>query len=694
MTVGSFLGKLGLLALAAAIIGLPMIHAAQVCVFLGLMVWVMLGAVRLPDWRRDAPWLAGIAALMAAGLLLPAIQVQEGHNLFLVDGQADEAALKAALPAEVYEQAKAEFLRFYPPSEACQAEAACWRNSGVIAVPFAFSPDGALQSPAMSKLADFPEFEGLTQFRAGFRNAQGTAGIPSTNWYDWESGPGDPIRAAMPFFVVYELPAALVGLDLCWTGERYFAAPGKPAVHEASRLYECHRVVRDDVGGHYYGLSIDPRQTLGVRTGLKATLPVVLHALKLAARLAAVLGLVWLLIVPAWAELLTLSKITAPVALAVGWPLYRAFELQFFKSGKDPLLHWGFGQRILQEAAAGHWWEAMRGSEDVFYFMPGYRYFRAFEMVLFGDSGFLSYAALMAYPYLIFRLARAIGGERLALASLPVGFVAFTFAATGLLGWAEGVAYPLAVLAISLLAGEAAGRRQLSAGNCFAAAVILAVAILLRPNLVTAGLAAMLVAVLLGPTGTLWQRALAAALGLAPVGLLLIHNLAYGHSFVLATSAATIKDNLAAAPSAYGRAALALLTGHGNSPDVAVIGHQLKDWLFGEGGLPLIAMAVLTGLGWGRLGGTAAREALAGQFRQPGQWLAWSILAGLEVPLLFYTANGRYAYLACVLGTLLAIQLALDLAGRAGIRLPAGPNLLKAGRSSPAQMAQGLETGR
>src|SRR6202007_2513438 len=75
--------------------------------------------------------------------------------------------------------------------------------------------------------------------------------------------------------------------------------------------------------------------------------------------------------------------------LAVYWTyptLLTAFRVH--DGGNDGLAHEGYARLMLQAVLSGKWKDALRGVEPIFYYMPGLRYFRVLERLVFGDTNF------------------------------------------------------------------------------------------------------------------------------------------------------------------------------------------------------------------------------------------------------------------------------------------------------------------
>ena len=71
----------------------------------------------------------------------------------------------------------------------------------------------------------------------------------------------------------------------------------------------------------------------------------------------------------------------------------------------------------------GNFTLAIRGGENIFYFMPGLRYFSALNNIIFGET-VLGYFLLCSFiPYLIFKIFENITNKKYAL----ILFISFIF---------------------------------------------------------------------------------------------------------------------------------------------------------------------------------------------------------------------------------------------------------------------------
>jgi hypothetical protein len=199
--------------------------------------------------RRRSAWLKAMAAVFACVLgqiLLAAPRIEEGHNIFLIDGSG--GALEAALPSSAFQFMAAEFNAKYPPERRCQPTTyGCWRGEAFPQTPYAFSADGIYDHPAHSRRVTGMSFADPVWLRLGFINEKG---------YNWNSRVSDVDRASrdgrfwaflhrwrleMPWFVMYRFPADFVGSSLCWRGEVLWEGAGERFDRVPHASMQCSR---------------------------------------------------------------------------------------------------------------------------------------------------------------------------------------------------------------------------------------------------------------------------------------------------------------------------------------------------------------------------------------------------------------------------------------------------------------------
>jgi len=229
----------------------------------------------------------------------------------------------------------------------------------------------------------------------------------------------------------------------------------------------------------------------------------------------------------------------------------------------DGIIHDGFPYQMLEKWAAGDWLGALMSPERIFYFMPGMRYVRFFEMLAFGDAYILQVCLYLFMPVIFYRFFSVFLTQTTALVLSLLAF-AHLFNGIGLSMklylnsllelYGEGVAYALLFISITLLA-----KSMRKVGWGFLAFFLAAISISIRPNL----------AVFFGIIGTIHLFSTTFStlplvsrfimlFGLAPVLLIPIHNI-LGGELVLLSKASQIPENLPLTPFLYYQALTHLL---------------------------------------------------------------------------------------------------------------------------------------
>jgi len=644
------------IALAVAVVGLPLNYLVGYALLVFLVVVVFVGEVT----SRFRPWLSAAAltlvALAASALLAPP-RIDEGHNVFFVK---DEGVLVKTLPPDVYRIMAAEFDKIYPPERRCNpATSGCWRAGEGPDTAFAFSADGIFDKGEFSRRVDDVDFADPVWLRLGFTNEFR---------YNWDNAASDLKRLRrdgrfwmglhrwhllMPYFVMYRFPPAFAGSQLCWQGDVIWEERAERFTLLSNAAWACRTVERSDIGLRIFGLGIRPgslAMTLDPPVVLR-TWQVTFGALKLLV-LAAIVGLL-----VRWRRRATVLPFLLIASCLFVIAVHDASFIGGFRPldpGDDGLFYESAARDIVKNLLSGHVVEALRGGESVFYYGgPGLRYLRAIERFVFGDTNLGYLALILALPFVYLALFRRFLSRTWALALtlifvlIPVGELFgtsfFHFSRWAARGFADPAAAFFALCGLVLLVGQPAEKTGRGFGVAAASSFFMALAIFVRPNLAPfaavmltgAGLAALY-------TRNLWRVA-GLSVGFLPAAVMPLHNWYFGGVFVLFSANATIPELLVMPPSAWAAAAMEVLRLDLAGPHVVRALKQLGLWLSGPG--EILAMAPVHAAAIA----VTAYVAVAGRLFDP--WLrliACAVLAQHASSLIFLVAP-RYHYLAWLL---------------------------------------------
>lgn len=542
-----------------------------------LVLVVVFGEIR-PGRIR---WPLALVLVMLSTLVvstIPTSRIVERHNLFLHISEGEP--IQRALPKQVYAEMAAGFEQHYPLARRCDAtKYGCWAFFGVPKSGFAWSGDRAFGEP--SRIVSNIDFHDLASFRLGEINEI------QYNWYSFptqaDTGFSEIKRESAPFFVEYTFPPDLVGSSLCIRGTSFWKEGAADWKKISDDNKYCRQIVSRET--RVFAFSFDPTKPLSMRLE-KTPSRLAWDWLAVALRLICAMSIP-LILVRLPVSVLVPVAIGGSSLLAVYcvYPtLFSDFRVHY--GGNDGLTHEGFGRIILRAAISGNWRDALQGVEPVFYFMPGLRYFRALERIVFGDTNYGYVMAIASIPIAIFCLLREFVPTKVAVAIVAIFIVSAPFPsmAMGYFPYIQSAewGYPDTLGYLLFLVGMIYGFKttRWPSENLFAwiSGVAFALAVFLRPNLVIGG------GVFLSLLGIFlirerrWVPLCYLAIGVAPSLLITVHNWVFGGRFVLLTSAAFIKENLFLTPGQYA-SAIGSILGLGDRADLVFVGDHLKAWL-------------------------------------------------------------------------------------------------------------------
>ena len=544
---GKIWRKLAVLGLVVAAIGLPINSLLGYGLLVLAAVLVFNGSVS-QDWQRWGGAALLTVVVIAGHLLLPAPRIEEGHNIFIGDGEG--AAASSGLPQDAFRQMAAQYAAQYPREPHCEDEAhGCSRISRSASQDgYAFSADGIYGHPAYSRRVTGISFADPVTARFGVVNDL------VYNWSDtstdiqrfsrdrrfWKIF--DRFHLKLPLFVMYRFPADFIGSALCWRGNVLWEGADErfAAINHAAMT--CQTLQSDDVGRRIIGVSILHNAPLAMQLKSKAMIRV-RRALEAGFTILGVGGIILLLV--RW----SLRRALLPLTLIAGALLIVVLNDALFvggfrplDGGDDGLTYEGYGRLIIRHLLAGDWAAALRGEESVYVFTPALRYFRALEGLVFGDTflGYLSVA--LALPFLVFALFR-----RFLPVTWALGFILlFVFVPIGVLfgssftlyvkaasrGYADPLAFAAFLAGLILLMPPAAADVRARLTATAGAALLFALAVFTRPNLVLAVGVMLAAAAWFALRQRRFDTLAALVLGFAPILLSPLHNWVFGHALI------------------------------------------------------------------------------------------------------------------------------------------------------------------
>ena len=586
--------RAGLIALACAVIGLPVNDLFLYGLLLVVTVLAFAGSVSA-DARRWAGAIVLAAVVVAGHVLFPAPRIEEGFNLFL---PVERGTPPSALPEDVLRGLTQQFNRQYPPENRCDDQSrGCWRpERGPMMDGFAFSADAIYDRAEFSRRVTGIGFSDPAWLRIGAINEL------IYNWPDNQSDIKrferdrkslnvlDRFRVTFPLFIVYRFPADFTGSDLCWRGIVFWEKPVGGFETLAHGDFACRALRSEDAGKRIFAASVLRDAQLAMT--LRATWNVQLRrAFELGLTLAGVLG-ISLLLIRVQRRRLSLPVVLIGLTAAVTFFTDNHFIGGFrpMDGGDDGYTYEGYARAIVRNLLSGNFIAALRGEESVYYFTPGFRYFRALERFIFGDTFLGYFSAILLLPFLLLMLARRFMPSRWALGlvllfvATPAGIL-FGSSLTDYLtaasrGYGDPFAFVLLLAGFVLIVPAKPDARAKSCSALFGA-FLLAMTTFCRPNLLLASAMMMLCASFFAMRTKEWTRLAALFAGFATLAVSLLHNYAFGNSLILFSDNVNQPQTLLMPPLDYLRAALDMATLNFRSEYVSRAFAQLGRWLGG-----------------------------------------------------------------------------------------------------------------
>lgn len=607
------LKKIACFVLIVSCVGLPAISVFSfVIIFLSGMA-IVNGAAKYSFKRLITAILITASIVIVKGVL-PHAAIQEGHNIFFIKDSNE--ILERGLPPEAFAFMKQQFLKKYPLDKRTVSSSGCWQSRAPQSL-FVFSADSALSKPKYSRIVDSINFNNLTEFRGGFAN---------DNAYAW-FGASDIRRDSMPFFVMYELSPPSVNSSLCWTG--YLLWEGADGHYQAmyNETRGCRKITNPDIGKKVFGVAINNKEQPGFWgrfKDLKSRIRLFLsgkksvHApgesketplsmslalspmLKFSAllkRILEALGALFILNLMIKVDrkrfLIACSIILIASAITYIYCPHLFGQYYIHEGGEDGPTHETLGRQVLVNALSGNWKQALRGGEDIFWNTPGFRYFRAIEKLVFGDTDFGYLAVVLILPYILFGFLANFISERWSfwitmvflfgvflqshmLDRLGSTYYIYVMVVRG--GWPDTLAYTAFLGALTLLLRYARVRNGAYYWYGLLAHFLLFVTVFMRPQFSIAALI-----VLCYFAGKLmmsgrFKEVFFSWLGFSPVLVTLLHNYFFGHKFCVFTAFA--QTALSTPPSLYLEAFKELLVFNLSGESVAKVAAHLKIMIF------------------------------------------------------------------------------------------------------------------
>ena len=456
----------------------------------------------------------------------------------------DDKYLEKYLPNKISNLAKNEWGKLNKPFESYPNNTKQTNN------PWAFSTDAFFDNPKMTRTIKNINFKDRFDLRVGVLNNA------KFNYFGNNLGSSG---AYYPLIFSFLLPNTFIDEQLCWTG-KILIEKNNQWVEYSSQENKC--ILLDSSywkNNKYlklYALDFDENYQLAIQINNNK------HTLIYLLSIFSAIIIILLLTNLNRYDFTLIGLSVSCILIYMADQYFRGGHPSSFSGmpymgrGNDGLTHYSFARDMVEALYNNNIREWFRGSEDIFYMMPGMRYLLATSMIFFGESIFGLLIIISLTPLVIRSLLQRIFNKKWELIMLscffiipifePFSFFQIYLAKYTIEGFGAGIAIVSLISAFSLLWKEDNNTytniELLKAGLC------LAIAISLRPNFLPA------IIILLSGLSLNFAytnnltKVIPLSIGFSPILLVTYHNFFFGNKFVPITNSATIGNNMRNSP--------------------------------------------------------------------------------------------------------------------------------------------------
>ena len=533
-------------------LGLPLVNKLDlVFIFIFISFLILFPSINWGIFIKKKITLFFFIIITSINLLIPKNFFHEFHQVFL--NSNDIEIISNLLPSNVMIDIKKDYNKHFDIDRALKSRE--WQEkefnkSQFINKPFAYSSDNFFQKSNFTRKNNKIEFKMREQLRIGEINS-GKYNLPFDKQF----------RRELPYYVLYEIDKKASNSKICSNKKLYFFESNKKLDQKLIQKQTFSKTSNDNclvVGGDYkylylLGYSINLADNLEINTEYNLEI-IFLKSLKYFFTL-----IIILLIFNSTYQknyydfLIYFISVCSGLILTFIRDPNLIFGIRYFRGGADGLQHYSHGKDILENISNNNFISALQGGEDVFYFMPGLRYFSAINNLFFGDTtyGYLILCTLL--PLLFFKLFKKITNKKISFyifisfIFIPIfenmGFGYFNYIWQFARHHAETLSILLIVYSIYLIV--CLDLEKKTKEPLYLIGIFLSLSVFLRPNFFPTSLVLVLCSVLILFQNRNYKSIFFILTGYSLIFISLIHNYYFGNSlFFFTDSGVNFKLNL------------------------------------------------------------------------------------------------------------------------------------------------------
>lgn len=564
-------------------LGIPLINKLDVIfIFFIISILILLPNINFNSLLKKKKILSLILIITLVNFFIPKFFFNEFHQVFL--NKKDIEIISKLLPRSITTDIENDYKNIFDINRAI--EASYWTenefiSSNFISKSYAYSSDSFFQTNNFTRVNNKIAFRSREELRIGQINS-GIYNLPFDKYF----------RRALPYYVLFEIDDTALNSKICSNKNIYYAITNTRLNHEKIKYQKfiktgknnCITVSKKEKFYYVIGYSINLNDNLEIQTQynlkiyffkfLKYLFTFIIIALLYLKFKSKNSYLDYFIYVISSSSTIILTFIRDP-NLLIG--------LRYFRGGADGLQHYSHGKDILENINNNNFLMALKGGEDIFYFMPGLRYFSALNNFLFGETTY-GYLILTAFlPYLFYKIFLKLTNKKVSIfifmsfIFLPIfenmGFGYFNYVWQFARHHAETLAILFIVYSLYLLLSQDDDAKIQQ--PIYLIGIFLSFSVFLRPNFFPTSLILLFCSLYFLINKKDFLNLINVLLGYSLIFLPFIHNIYFGNStFFFTNSSVNFKLDLKSLTDAV----LSFMTLDLNNENYLILKSQLSNW--------------------------------------------------------------------------------------------------------------------
>ena len=483
--------------------------------------------------------------ILILNFLIPKNFYDEAHQVFV--NKKDLKIIQNFIPEDIFEDISYDFENNYDFERSYNSHSLgrdFVENNNFINSEYAFSSDNIFKRSSYSRKTNRINFSSREDLRIG-----------QINTLNYNLANDKYFRRSLPYYVFFEIPNIAHNSKICGKGKFYYKFENnrinnydiKNLKFIKKNNKQCINFQSSNNYLYIFGYSINLDDDLEIKLYESNKLLIYKYYKNI------VLLILLILIVYFYHDrknyfnclIFSISSF-ATIVLFLIRDINIITGLRYYRGGADGLLHFSYGREIAQNLSNYNFYDALKGSENIYYFMPGLRYFSSFNNYIFGDSSYGYVIICIFIPIIIFRIFNELITRKVALILftsfifIPVfenmGFGYFNYVWQAARYHAESLSIFLILVSFYLII-KIHQKKEVIIMNLLIS-ILLSLAVFLRPNFLPTSLIFFVYLIILLFQNHYFNQIFFSFLGYSLIFICLVHNVYFGKEFVFFTNAA------------------------------------------------------------------------------------------------------------------------------------------------------------